>query len=111
MPAEPKTIRGMKLPMKCVDCHVTDRDFHHGAILPVTFEQNCKSCHSRELEFDVYQVLGPAAAPRRIPRIQGRSTNSSPPPIAQRWRPTRPGTPPAGQRPDAAPMPRPGWTA
>ena len=35
----------------------------------MTFEQNCKSCHARELEFDVYHVLGPAAAPRRIPRI------------------------------------------
>jgi hypothetical protein len=63
MPAEPKTIRRMKLPMKCADCHVTDRASAAGALLPVTFEQNCKSCHARELEFDVYQVLGPAAAP------------------------------------------------
>ena len=29
----------------------------------MTFEQNCKSCHARELEFDVYHVLGPAASP------------------------------------------------
>jgi hypothetical protein len=63
MPAAPKTIRGMKLPMKCADCHVTDRSSPTGELLPVTFEQNCKSCHARELEFDVYQTLGPAAAP------------------------------------------------
>lgn len=63
MPAQPKLIRGMKLPMKCGDCHVTDRASNTGAILPVTFEQNCKSCHGRELEFDVYRVLGAAAAP------------------------------------------------
>jgi hypothetical protein len=59
MPAAPKTIRGMKLPMKCADCHVTKG----GELLPVTFEQNCKSCHARELEFDVHQTLGPKAAP------------------------------------------------
>jgi mono/diheme cytochrome c family protein len=59
MPAAPKTIRGMKLPMKCADCHTTVR----GEPQPVTFEQNCKSCHARELEFDVYQTLGPAAPP------------------------------------------------
>jgi hypothetical protein len=63
MPAQPKTIRGMKLPMKCADCHVTDRASNTGAILPVTFEHNCKSCHARELEFDVYHVLGPTANP------------------------------------------------
>jgi hypothetical protein len=63
MPAAAKTIRGMKLPMKCADCHVTDRNSPTGALLPVTFEQNCKSCHARELEFDVHQVLGPDAAP------------------------------------------------
>ena len=59
MPAAPKTIRGMKLPMKCADCHITVR----GELQPVTFEQNCKSCHARELEFDVYQTLGPTAPP------------------------------------------------
>jgi hypothetical protein len=58
MPAEPKTIRGMKLPMKCIDCHVPDKTSPTNQLLPVTFEQDCKSCHSRELEFDVYQVLG-----------------------------------------------------
>jgi hypothetical protein len=63
MPAAPKVIRGMRLPMKCGDCHVTDRSSPEGALLPVTFEQNCKSCHARELEFDVYHVLGPDAAP------------------------------------------------
>jgi len=63
MPAQPQTIRGMKLPMKCSDCHVTDRKSSTGALLPVTFEQNCKQCHARELEFDVYHLLGPDGAP------------------------------------------------
>lgn len=63
MPAQSKAIRGMKLPMQCGDCHVTNRESPAGDLLPVTFEQNCKSCHARELEFDVYQVLGPQAAP------------------------------------------------
>uniref|UniRef100_Q01YJ1 Uncharacterized protein n=1 Tax=Solibacter usitatus (strain Ellin6076) TaxID=234267 RepID=Q01YJ1_SOLUE len=58
MPAVPKTVRGMKLPMKCIDCHVPDRNSPTNQLLPVTFEQNCKNCHSRELEFDVHQVLG-----------------------------------------------------
>ncbi|HYM13483.1 MAG TPA: hypothetical protein VEU62_22275 [Bryobacterales bacterium] len=63
MPAQPKTIRGMKLPMKCSDCHVTDLNSPRGDLLPVTFEQNCRSCHKRELEFDVYQLLGENAPP------------------------------------------------
>ena len=63
MPAQVKIIRNIKLPMKCVDCHVTDRNSTTGALVPVTFEQNCKSCHARELEFDVDHVLGAAAMP------------------------------------------------
>jgi hypothetical protein len=63
MPKEPKVIRGMKLPMACGDCHVTDKGSATGALLPVTFEANCKSCHARELEFDVHHVLGPNAKP------------------------------------------------
>lgn len=63
MPAQAKTIRGMKLPMQCGDCHVTDRSSATGALLPVTFEQNCKQCHARELEFDVYHLLGPNGPP------------------------------------------------
>jgi len=63
MPPQPKTIRGMKLPMKCEDCHVTDRNSPIGALLPVTFDKDCKSCHSRELQFDVYSLLGPDAPP------------------------------------------------
>jgi hypothetical protein len=63
MPSAPKTVRGIKLPMKCSDCHVTDRNSATGDFLPVTFEQNCKSCHARELEFDVYHVLGPNTQP------------------------------------------------
>jgi hypothetical protein len=63
MPAAPRTLRGIKLPMKCSDCHATDRNSPTGDFLPVAFEQNCKSCHARELEFDVDHVLGPNAAP------------------------------------------------
>ncbi len=63
MPSQPKTLRGMKLPMQCTDCHATDRGSREGALLPVTFERNCKSCHARELEFDVDRVLGAGAAP------------------------------------------------
>jgi hypothetical protein len=40
-----------------------DRNSADYAMLPVTFDKNCKSCHSRELQFDVYQALGPDAPP------------------------------------------------
>ena len=63
MPPQPKTIRGMKLPMRCGDCHLTERASPRGDLLPVTFEQNCRSCHKRELEFDVFQLQGEEAAP------------------------------------------------
>jgi len=63
MPAEPKTIRNIKLPMKCGDCHVTDLNSPASDLIPVTFEQNCRECHKRELEFDVHQVLGAISAP------------------------------------------------
>lgn len=55
MPSAPKSIRGIKLPMKCVDCHSFDVS---GAAVPVTFDKHCVSCHKGELGFDVYQVLG-----------------------------------------------------
>src|SRR5581483_7907924 len=55
MPSAPKKIRNIQLPMKCADCHTMDK--------PTTFEANCKSCHARELEFDVRHVLGPDAPP------------------------------------------------
>jgi len=63
MPAEPKNIRGMKLPMQCVDCHVTNHNSPKNDPLPVTFDANCQRCHSRELEFDVYQVFGSKPTP------------------------------------------------
>jgi len=65
MPAEPKTIRDVKLPIKCGDCHVVDRNSPTGQLLPVTFDANCKSCHARELEFDVDHVVSrfPMPAP------------------------------------------------
>ncbi|MBL8221401.1 MAG: hypothetical protein JNL62_19360 [Bryobacterales bacterium] len=55
MPAQAKTIRGIKLPMKCVDCHSFDLK---GEAVPVAFDKHCLSCHKGELGFDVYQVLG-----------------------------------------------------
>ena len=58
MPANPTVVRGIKLPMECVDCHRTDPNSSAGDPIPVTFEQNCRSCHARELEFDVYEILG-----------------------------------------------------
>jgi hypothetical protein len=57
MPATAKVVRNIKLPMRCRDCHVTDRNSLTGNPLPVTFEQNCKSCHAKQLEFDVYNLL------------------------------------------------------
>lgn len=57
MPADAKVVQKIKLPMKCADCHVTDPNSATGDLIPVTFERNCKPCHARELEFDVYQVL------------------------------------------------------
>jgi hypothetical protein len=51
MPAAPKNIRGMKLPMKCGDCHITQKGSAKGALTPVTFDEHCRSCHQRELEF------------------------------------------------------------
>lgn len=57
MPVQPKVVRNIKLPMQCADCHVTDRNSPTGDMLPVTFEQHCKSCHADELRFDVYQVV------------------------------------------------------
>ncbi len=51
LPAQPKTIRGMKLPMRCADCHTTSAASPTGDFEPVTFEKHCRSCHRRELEF------------------------------------------------------------
>jgi hypothetical protein len=64
MPSKPTAIRNMKLPMQCTDCHRMDPASPTGDPVAVTFEQSCRSCHARELEFDVYGVLPtPAAAP------------------------------------------------
>jgi hypothetical protein len=56
LPTEAKVIRNIKLPMKCEDCHKADPAT--GQLKPVTFEEDCKSCHAHELEFDVDHVLG-----------------------------------------------------
>ncbi len=64
MPAHAKVVRTISLPMKCVDCHVIAPGSSTGNPIPITFERNCRPCHARELEFDVYQVLQtPAPAP------------------------------------------------
>ena len=70
MPAQARVLRGMKLPMKCGDCHVPGK--------AITFEASCKSCHARELEYDVYH-LGIPPAPHKATheqiakQFQGRS--------------------------------------
>ncbi len=51
------------LPMTCATCHVTDRSSPKGDLLPVTFQQHCLPCHARELEFDVFQLLGEKSGP------------------------------------------------
>src|SRR5688572_29397121 len=43
--------KGMDLPMKCGQCHVTDVKSPTGDLLPVTFEQNCRKCHEEALGF------------------------------------------------------------
>jgi len=58
MPAQAKTIRKINLPMKCDDCHKVDPLSPTGQLKAVTFEEDCRSCHARELEFDVDHVLG-----------------------------------------------------
>jgi len=58
MPAESRVIGNIKLPMKCEDCHKVDPRSPTGQLMAVTFEEDCKSCHARELEFDVDHVLG-----------------------------------------------------
>src|SRR5436190_4590226 len=45
MPSQPKAVRGMKLPMKCTDCHSAAAG---GDLEPVTFQKHCASCHKRE---------------------------------------------------------------
>jgi hypothetical protein len=61
MPAQARIFRGMKLPMQCGECHAPDKSTPDARFLPVTFEKNCKSCHARELEFDVYHLGVPPA--------------------------------------------------
>jgi hypothetical protein len=63
MPLVPKSVNKIQLPMKCVDCHQTDTKSETGALKPVTFEEHCRSCHKRELEFDVYALMGESAVP------------------------------------------------
>ena len=62
MPKDAKTIRGMKLPMKCTECHTTSANLASGGLEPVTFDKNCMQCHKRELEF-VLPGLAVEAAP------------------------------------------------
>jgi hypothetical protein len=72
MPAEPKQIRDIKLPMRCSDCHQTDLKSPAGNLLPVNFDAHCEKCHERELEFDVYGLLSesrPAPHTRDVSEI------------------------------------------
>jgi hypothetical protein len=61
MPGQRKTVRGRQLPMRCEDCHTPDPASRAGDLLPVRFRQHCERCHSGELEFDPYGLLGGAA--------------------------------------------------
>ncbi len=70
MEAEAAKFPRMRLPMKCDDCHGTDRTSLTGDLIPVTFEANCKSCHKRELQFDRYGILGDMAQESPHTRIQ-----------------------------------------
>jgi hypothetical protein len=63
MPNQTKVIKGVTLPVACSKCHETDRLSSKGDLLPVTFDRNCIECHKGELDFNVYGVLGPGAAP------------------------------------------------
>ncbi len=63
MPVEPKTVRGIQLPMTCSGCHVLDLNSLTNAPLPMTFDQDCRRCHEVELDFDTFAVLGPNARP------------------------------------------------
>jgi hypothetical protein len=61
MLADPAKFPRMRLPMKCDDCHNTDRTSPTGDLIPMTFEASCKSCHAKELQFDTYGLLGETA--------------------------------------------------
>src|SRR5258708_3589258 len=63
MPAAGKVIGGIKLPMACTDCHQTAPRGTVFDMVPVSFNSNCSKCHARELEFDLYQMLGSKTPP------------------------------------------------
>jgi hypothetical protein len=63
LPSKPTVFRGMKLPMQCEDCHRIDRSSAKGDPIPITFQENCSQCHARELDFDVYEILGANSKP------------------------------------------------
>ena len=64
LPATAKMVQQIRLPMRCADCHMTDRNSPTGNLIPVAFDQHCARCHARELEFDVYELLKtPVPAP------------------------------------------------
>ncbi len=72
-PGEPRKIRDIELPIACSECHRADLNSPTGDLLPVTFDENCVSCHERELEFDVFTTLSsprPAPHTRDVAQIQ-----------------------------------------
>jgi hypothetical protein len=63
MPATLTTLRGVKLPLGCMDCHEMAPRGTAFDLVPVNFNSHCSGCHARELEFDLYQLLGPNVPP------------------------------------------------
>jgi predicted CXXCH cytochrome family protein len=62
-PLQGGTTSNVKLPMKCEDCHETDRGSPKGDFVAMNFDKHCRSCHERELGFDVRGLLGAKSLP------------------------------------------------
>jgi hypothetical protein len=62
-PLQGGTTTNVKLPMKCEECHETDLNSPKGDFVALNFDKHCRSCHERELGFDVRSVLGAQSLP------------------------------------------------
>jgi hypothetical protein len=62
-PLQGGTTTNVKLPMKCEECHETDLNSPKGDFIALNFDRHCRSCHERELGFDVRGVLGAKSLP------------------------------------------------
>ena len=49
--------------MQCEDCHETDFSSPKGDFVALDFDRHCRSCHERELGFDVRGLLGQTSSP------------------------------------------------